>query len=197
MAEAYERLGKTMEVQYFPTERAIVTANDGIVDGELGRVKNLGRHYSNLRRIPVTLATIDIVAFSKDATIPMSGWDSLRPYIVGYVRGVQVIEQNIAQGTQLQAVTTLKQAFKLLNVGRVDIALDARYAGLKTIKDLGLTGITTLEPPLVQIKLFHYLHIKHQDLLEPLTAILQQMEKEGSIQRIQQQVKRTVSASPK
>jgi polar amino acid transport system substrate-binding protein len=56
------------------------------------------------------------------------------------------------------------------------------------MKVLGLTGIIVLEPPLRQGKMFHYLHVKNQHLVEPLTAALQEMEKEGVIQQIQQHV---------
>ena len=192
MTEAYRCLGRTMDVKYLPAKRAIVIANNGEVDGELGRTQEVERDYPNLRRIPISIATVDIVVFTKETIFPVKDWKSLQPYTVGYVRGIKVVEHNLAEGTNAEAIATLEQAFKKLDAGRNDVIVDARFPGLKTLNELGLTGISILEPPLVQVKMFHYLHVKNQHLIEPLTAVLQQMENDGSIQQIQRQVKRTI-----
>lgn len=189
MAEAYKRLGLTMEIKRFPGERAIQSANAGLVDGELFRKKEGIEHaYPNLIRVPVVISLADFVVFTKGKVFRVEGWKSLLPYKVGYVRGVKAIELNLVPGTKAEVVTNHALAFQKLAAGRSDVVVAVRSTGQETISGLGLKGITILEPPLVTIQSYHYLNVKNQRLLKPLTTVLRQMEHEGIIRNIQQQV---------
>jgi polar amino acid transport system substrate-binding protein len=188
MTEAYKRIGLTMDIRYFPGERALETANSGDVDGELYRKNGIEQTFPNLIRIPFVISKNDFVVFTKSKSFKVKGWESLAPYSVGYQRGVKAIEMNLTKDTKAEAVTTLEQAFKKLDQGRSDVVIDARLSGLRLLKDMRLNGIGIVEPPLAQIENFHYLHVKNKHLVEPLTMSLQQMEKEGVLQKLQQQV---------
>ena len=188
MDRAYEQLGITMVVKQFPGERAIQNANDGDVDGELYRKPGIEVLYPNLVGIPVNILSVDFVVFTKETQFPVKGWESLRPYRVGYMRGVKAVEANLAEVTWSEAVATYKQAFQKLVSGRSDVVIASRQRGLLALKTLGLSDITILEPPLITIKSFHYLHVKNRHLVEPLTAVLQQMDDDGALQKIHEQV---------
>lgn len=183
MTEAYKRLGITMIIKNFPGERALQTANAGVVDGELYRRKEVENDYPNLIRIPVPITVAEVVVFTKGKHFPVEGWKSIRPYKVGYIRGIKMIEANLPKGGVFEPVNNNEQAFLKLEAGRTDLVVGVRAAGLITISHLGLKGIEVLEPPLITNDLYHFLYIKNQHLVKPLTEVLQQMQKEGFIKK--------------
>lgn len=188
MVEAYRRLGMTMEVRELPGERALQTANDGTVDGELYRKGDISDTYTHLIKIPVVISSADFVVFTMDKNIPARDWNSLVPYRVGYKRGVKSVEVNLVKGTKAEPVSSTDQAFKKLEAGRNDVVISPKITGLVLLSQLGIQGVTLLEPPLLSIQLFHYLHEKNKGLVPRLTTTLQQMEKEGVIRNIHKQV---------
>ncbi|WP_020405607.1 substrate-binding periplasmic protein [Hahella ganghwensis] len=189
MTDAYRRLGITMKVLPQPGERALITANSGLIDGELFRIKGMDDIYKNLIRVPVAIAEIEIVAFArKESPISVSGWASLTPFKVGYNRGVKVIEDNLLPSTHVEPANTVENAMKMLEAGRTDIAIDGLINGLKIINDLGFKDLLPIEPPLEVIHGFHYLHTKNRHMLKPLTKILRDMEKEGVIRNYRERV---------
>ena len=198
MIEAYKRMGMTIEVRTLPPERAIQEANNGEVDGDLYRKRDIDKAYPNLIVVPVPIVSIDEMVFTKaDKKFSVDGWESLLPYTVGHRLGIKVIEGNLVEGTKSEAVRTLEQLFKKLEDGRNDVVIETRLSGLATINKLGLKDIVMLEPPLMSLPLFHCLHVKNKDLVEPLTAVLQQMEEEGVIEEIQKKAEQSVQSPAK
>lgn len=179
MREAYRRLGHSLRVIRFPGERSLITANSGLVDGELFRVSGIDNLYSNLSRIPLPIFTIEMVVFTKEKFFQVDGWKSLKPYTIGYRRGLKAIEFNLSADYQAESATTYEQVFLMLDTGRFDIAIGSRTSGMQMIHRLKIDDISILEPPLDSTKIYHYLHVKNKDLIESLTRVLEQMEKEG------------------
>jgi len=69
-----------------PTARSIDAFGRGEIDIEGPRNTTIEKNYSNVIKIPETILVNDLVAFSKDANIKLSGWNSLKKYRVAYVR---------------------------------------------------------------------------------------------------------------
>lgn len=197
MTEAYRRLGMTLQVKPLPGDRALQSANDGLVDGELYRGGDVALTFTNLVKIPVVISTVDFVVFAKDKTLPVRAWKDLAPYTVGYKRGIKAIESNLPKATKAEPVAATEQAFKKLETGRNDAVVAVRLTGLLALNELGMKQITVLDPPLLSLKLFHFLHVKNQALADRLTVTLQQMEKEGVIKNIQKEVEHTVLSRAK
>lgn len=195
MTEAYRRLGLTLQVKPLPGERALQSANDGLMDGELYRGGDIAQTYTNLVKIPVVIATVDFVVFAKDKTLPVRAWKDLAPYTVGYKRGIKTIEVNLPNGTKSEPVMATEQAFKKLDTGRNDAVVAVRLTGLLALKELGIKNITILDPPLQSLQLFHFLHVKKKGLADRLTATLQQMEREGVMKSIQREVEQGALSS--
>jgi polar amino acid transport system substrate-binding protein len=187
LQEAYRRLGMAMVVIKVPGERSLFSADHGQVDGELYRKLGMEREYPNLRIVPVPLLTYEIVIFTLGTTFVVNGWDSLRPFTIGFVKGIKIIEQN-TQGMKLEPTATMRQAFLKMTLGRSDIVLANRNSGLAVLKEMKLQDVKILEPPLATFPVFHYLHKKHEALIPKLTAVLQQMQKEKAIEKIQKAV---------
>ena len=185
--EAYRRLGMSMAVNYLPGERSLYSANNGEMDGELYRRLGMERDYPNLIILPVPLLTYEIVIFTQGTTFVVNGWESLRPFTIGFVKSIKIIEKNTV-GMRLEQTATMRQAFLKMSLGRSDIVVANRNSGLAVLKEMKLSDVKVLEPPLASFPVFHYLHKKHEALVPKLTLILQQMQKDKTIEHIQKAV---------
>ncbi|WP_028103413.1 substrate-binding periplasmic protein [Pseudoduganella violaceinigra] len=184
MREAYRRMGISLTVHKLPGERTLVYANEGKMDGELYRKLGMEREYPNLVIVPVPLQTYEIVIFSHGTSFVVSGWESLRPYTLGFTRGIKIVHEN-THGMRIEPVPTMALAFEKMMVGRTDLVLGNRASGLAIIKSMNLEGITVLEPALASFPVYHYLHKKHASMVPELTRVLREMLADKTIERIQ------------
>lgn len=182
LREAYGQLGRELQVVSMPGERSLLSANTGETDGELYRRAGIELLYPHLLRVPVALLQYEIVAFSRRWRFKVQGWESLRPYRLGFVKGIKIIEEN-TRGMQLEPVATLQQAFVKMELDRSDLVLSNRLSGLASLRQHGIQGVVQLQPPLASFPVFHYLHKRHEALLTPLTQALHELERSGFIRR--------------
>lgn len=187
LREAYHRLGYQLAVHRLPGERTLLYANEGRMDGELYRKLGMDRQYANLIIVPVPLLTYEIVVFTHGTDFALNGWDSLRPYTIGHVRGIKIVQENTA-GMRTEPVPTMTQAFQKMMVGRTDLVVGNRLSGMAVIRHLKLDEVRVLSPPLASFPVYHYLHKRHEALAAQLAAVLRQMRAEKAIEAIQQRV---------
>ena len=183
LREAYRRNGMQIKVLEVPAKRGLHNANLGIYDGEVMRIAGIPKAYPNLITVPHFVNVMEGVAFSKNKQIQIQGWASLKPYKIGVVRGMKFAE-NGTVGMDRDLVNNPVQLFKMLNRGRLDIVVLSRMSSLGALKVSGVKGVYVLSPPLVKINLYHYLHKKHKDLVPQISKTLEELEKEGVIQKI-------------
>jgi polar amino acid transport system substrate-binding protein len=181
----FRELGLDAELLIYPTatERGMLNANEGIDDGLAMRVAGLERQYPNLIRVPEPIAVNDFVAISMRHRFATTGWDSLRPYAVGYILGWKVFEQNVPKGLDATLVRDADQLFTLLARDRADVVLYERWQGLARTRAMGLQ-VQVLEPPLVRTPMYLYLHKKHAELVPRVAQVLKQMKSDGRYARI-------------
>jgi polar amino acid transport system substrate-binding protein len=184
---AYLQLGISINVQRLPGERSLYCANNGDCDGELYRKIGIEKDYPNLVIVPVALQTYEIVIFTRETEFTVYGWESLRPFVTGYVKGVKIIEKNTI-GMRVEQAETLSKAFIKMNLGRSDIVVANRSSGLAALKELKIEDIKVLKPALASFPVFHYLNKKHESLVPQLTAILQKMKNEKQMENIQKEI---------
>ena len=187
MTEAYRRLGMQMVVHRVPGERSLRSANSGDMDGELYRKLGMEREYANLLIVPVALLTYEIVIFTLGTSFAVHGWESLRPYTIGHVKSIKIVEQN-TQGMRVEVASTLRQAFLKMALGRSDLVVANHASGLAVLKELNMPDVKVLMPALATFPVFHYLNKKHAALVPQLTAVLRQMQKDKTIETIQKSV---------
>jgi polar amino acid transport system substrate-binding protein len=187
LTEAYKRMGINLKVLYLPGERSLVNANNGETDGELYRRAGIEQGYPNLLRVPVALMTYEIVAFARKPELQVQGWDSLRPYRLGFVKGIKIVEEK-TQHMKVESVATMHQAFSKLELDRTDLVLSNRVSGLAALSALKFTDIHALSPPLASFPVYHYLNKRYEALLPRLTAVLREMERDKLIAGIQQEM---------
>lgn len=188
LREAYQNIGYTIRVERFPNPRSMMMANSGQLDGELSRVAGIEKEFNNLVAVPVAVNINEAYAFSKRKDIHTPDWESLRPFRLACVLGVQVIKLSlIEEGISCEYVSTHLQTLKMLHLDRVDIALMPRVNALSALKSANMTDIRIAGGPLVTLKLYHYLHQKNAELLPLITEALKKMEELGRISAIRQQ----------
>jgi len=180
--EAFRRIGVEVQVVSLPAERALRLADDGRIDGEVGRVGGLEKLYPNLVRVPESVVRVELTAFSRDPAIPAE-FAALRSRAVGLVRGWKFFEQGMAGGEQVVTASDPEQLFRLLALGRVDVALYERSMGTALLMALGMRDVYRLEPPLARPEVYTYLHRRHAALVPQLADALRAMKRDGFFAR--------------
>jgi polar amino acid transport system substrate-binding protein len=182
----FQEVGLEAELLIYPTatERGMLNANEGIDDGLAMRVAGLEKQYPNLIRVPEEIAVNDFVALTRKHRFETSSWDALKPYVVSYIIGWKVFEQNVPKGKELTLVRDAEQLFTLLAKDRADVALYERWQGVAQTRAMGLK-VQVLEPPLVRTSMYMYLHKKHAALVPRIAQALVKLKQNGAYQRIQ------------
>ena len=150
-----------------PTQRALVQSSQGIIDGELVRIEKVGDLYPTLVRVPTSYGFFESRAFSRvqgiQSAVDENGWNALRDYRVGIVRGMKFAEEiDIKNWENVEVVTGTDQLFKMLDHDRIDVAISTKISGLVLIRDHNLKSAQLLEPAIRRHDLFHYLHEKNK-----------------------------------
>lgn len=187
LEEAYQKIGYKIKIIEIPGKRSLAMSNRGELDGELHRIDKINIQYPNLIQIPVSIVSIPQSAFAKK-DIKIDGWESLRPYTIGLVRGYILAERYTQGMKHLHPITTWEQGFKMLDADRIDVIVSNKYRGFKLLRELNIQDIHPLDPPLAVTPMYHYLHIKHIKIVPQITLLLRAMRKEGRIETIISQV---------
>ncbi|MEH6347573.1 MAG: transporter substrate-binding domain-containing protein [Bermanella sp.] len=183
----YKKANTPLKLVVIPSARALIQSSRGKVDGELQRIYALADSYPTLLRVPTPFTFFEPAAFTKNKLINIDGWASLQGYKVGMVRGMKFAEIGLKGNTNIHTVTGSHQLFTMLKLGRIDIAISARFNGLYQRSKLKLNSIQLLEPALDRHDLYHYLHMRHQKLVPIIDATIQAMVKNGELQRLRKQ----------
>lgn len=180
LEEAYARLGVSLQIKHVPPERSLVESNSGRVDEEAARLTAIEQKVDNLIRVPTPLGAINTHVFAKSNDLEISSWHQLRPYKVVILLGYKRAEK-MSQGMHRMFAHYPLQAMQLLQKGKADFAVLPALDGLQALQESGIEGIAMSPYSLEYSDLYHYLHIKHRDLIEPLNNVLQGMQRSGKL----------------
>jgi len=181
--EAFRRAGLELRIVTMPAERALLLSESGASDGELNRNPAVEKSYPNLVRVPEKLGELQYVAFSKDGSIP-GNLEALRGRPVGLIRGWKIYEQATAGRNDVIAANDLDQMFRLLQLGRIEVALYELHMGRAYIKTHAVNLVRELNPPLFIRDQFIYLHKGHARQAPAIAAALRAMKRDGTYQRL-------------
>jgi len=187
MVEAYKRIGFEIEIMPLPGKRTLAISNSGQVDGELFRLEGINKKWSNLIPVSVPINFMEGVVITKGKSFNVEGWESLKPYRIGIRRGIRFTESG-TKGMSREIADSNASLFKMLDYERVEAIVVTRSNGLKMMKAPDFSGFKMLEPSVEIYPLFHYLHVKHKEMIPRVQAVLQGMQKEGLFQKIRNQV---------
>lgn len=183
--EAFQRAGLEFKLVSNPSERSLVMANQGEVDGEGLRIAGLGSQYPNLVQVPERFIGISFAAFSRDATVNLDkGWESLKPYRVAFITGWKMFEANASGAKSITKVDKPEQMFRMLESGRVDLALYTRADGISLLRNMGLSTVAPVSPALKDVDMYLYLNRKHEALAPRIAQALREMKGDGTYNKI-------------
>lgn len=183
LESAYERLGIPVQIKIAPAGRALEEVVQSRADGDVARIDGLELRYPNLIKIPVVILQTEGHAFSLAPLGPLNSWKDLSKFRLAFRRGLQFAEVG-TQGLKVERTTTEEQAFRMLEMKRVDVVIAGYLDGWQTARILSLTKVQSIPLPMEKISLFHYLHEDRQDVVAGITGILKKMEAEGELQRM-------------
>ena len=175
-----------MILRYLPAERSLQFANRNKkgVSGEINRILSVRDTYQNLIPVMIPVNRIEGVAFSKNQNIIVSGWESLKPYKIGIRIGTKFAEKN-TQGMEISRSPSNQSLFSMLASDRIQIAVTSRTEGLyEMTKNNKLQNIKALEPPLIVMPLYHFLHKSKNELVPKITEALRKMNADKETDRI-------------
>jgi polar amino acid transport system substrate-binding protein len=183
LAEAYRRIDTPLTFREMPAVRALALAAQGHSDGELQRMAGLTRHYPMLVQVRVPINWFDVVVLTRTARFTPAGWESLRPYSIGFHRGILAIEQG-TRGMRIDPAATNTLVLRKLMIGRTDIAVLPDIEAREMLANMNDGSISMLAPPIERVQLYHYLQQRHRDLALQLETALKGMEADGTIAAI-------------
>lgn len=191
LEEIYKRADIPLDFVTLPTQRSLVQSSQGIVDGELVRIEKVGDLYPTLARVPTSYGFFESRAFSRaqdiQTAVQENGWNALRDYRVGIVRGMKFAEEiDIKNWENVVSVTDTHQLFEMLERDRIDIALSTKISGLVIIKENALKSIHLLEPAIRRHDLFHYLHEKNKKYIPILDEVIRAMKESGELEELEE-----------
>lgn len=186
--EAFRRIGLEVKIIDVPSERALINVNEGMDDGNFARIAGLELRYPSLVMVPEKICEFEFAAFTMDPAVKIDGWESLKPYDVGIEIGWKILEANIVGARSLTKVKDHKALFDLLVNGRADLVIFDLMEGEALIKELGFSGVRTIQPLLAKQDMFLYLNLRHAALVPKLAAALREMKNDGTFQRIMSSV---------
>ncbi len=191
--EAFRRIGRKLDVKYFPAKRSSLMVSHGRIDGDLARTLKFHREHPQLVPVSESPLTIRFVVFSADPSIKINGWQDLKEsaYRIDYLRGSALIDQKLKMGIlkgPLSRVDDWKGGLRKLFAGRSDLFVEfeggMRYAMTRTEfqgKKIYLAGV------LDEYTVHAFLQPQHEALAAELSGVLKEMKQEGLIAQFEQQ----------
>lgn len=182
-AEIFKRLDIKLKYIRVQSKRALIQANKGIDDGNIARIKGIEKKWPNLIRVPESIFTWEFTAYSLSDNIRINGWESLKPYSVGHVRGWHIYNKNTKGAKKIIKANNSIQLFTLLKNGRIDIALFERFQAPYWYNKIGYMP-KRLSSPLAKKKMYIYVNKKHKNIVAKMAGVILQMKNDGSYQQI-------------
>ncbi|MBL7004147.1 MAG: transporter substrate-binding domain-containing protein [Gammaproteobacteria bacterium] len=180
MEVVYQRAGLKAKFISIPHKRSVASANEGVVDGDVGRNPVIEKKFKNLRRVNVAVSeSLGSVYTIKDS-IRTYDSDMLKKYNVGYVHGVRWVKKKM-EGIKATTVKTYPQLVKMLLEGRIDIAIGTDISMDAAIKKVANEEdkIRKLTPKANRSPTYHFVHKKNSHIIPALEKALKELKAEN------------------
>ncbi|MBR0823186.1 ABC transporter substrate-binding protein [Bradyrhizobium liaoningense] len=193
----YAKLNIKLEFEDVPGKRALALSSAGDVDGEIQRIGTLSRDYPTLIQVTPAINYIEPAVFATKLRFDVDGWNSIRDYSIGIVRGVGSSEAGTRGMSRVTATTSLENMARMLDADRFDVMVTDLFSGLVAVRKLNLqTRIYPLSPPLERIHIYHYLHERHHDLVPKVGKVIAQMDASGELAKLREALIKQVLSAP-
>jgi ABC-type amino acid transport substrate-binding protein len=185
----YARLNIAIEFVDVEAKRSLALSSSGQLDGEIQRIPNLDRDYPSLIPISTPINFIEPAVFTTTLRFEVKGWDSIKNYRIGIVRGVGSSERGTKGMDNVEAAKSLSNLILMLEHDHIDLFVTDLFSGRVMVKKMGLESrIKPLSPPLERIYLLHYLNERHRELVGKVDTGIRTMEASGEVAAIRQRL---------
>ncbi|WP_441260030.1 substrate-binding periplasmic protein [Bradyrhizobium sp. 521_C7_N1_3] len=193
----YAKLNIKLAFEDVPGKRALALSSAGEVDGEIQRIGTLSSDYPTLIKVTPAINYIEPAVFTTKLRFDVAGWNSIREYSIGIVRGVGSSEAGTRGMARVTATTSLENMIRMLDADRFEVMVTDLFSGLVAVRKLNLqTRIVPLSPPLERIHIYHYLHERHRDLVPKVGKVIAQMEASGELAMLREALVKQVLSAP-
>lgn len=172
LRNAFETLNITITIRHLPSERGLLEADQGRIDGEFARTAQVVAGYKNLIQVPEPLSIWDFVAVTRSGTPVPSTFSALRDFHVAFVNGWKIFESNVTHFRSLTLVESEEQLFAMLMAERVDVILYARRRAEDWINRHHTNSLVISSDALARQPMYLLLHRRHAELVPRLSMAL-------------------------
>ncbi len=181
--EAYRRIGCAVTFRFLRADESLRAANQGLTDAEISRIKGT-ETVGNLVRVPTQISRIELVAYSVVPRPNVRTIGDMESLTVGILKGVRITAMSTDALKRLVAQNT-HHLFSLLLRGRIDIAITAELNGRIFIaREFQDSGIHRIGAPVWTGPLFHFVNVKHRDLVPRIDKVFREMVSNGEIEQL-------------
>lgn len=187
VATVFAQAGLEAQVSVYAdaAERSLSQANTGQIDGQLLLVSGAEKWYPNLVRVPEPVLTGDFVALVQRKPLYLRGWDDLKPYHVSYLIGWKLFDIHLPPSVERTQVRQPEQMFALLERKRTDVVLYERWQARALMQARGF-DVHMMEPPLLSVPMYIYLHKKHERLVPRVAQALADYKRTAAWEQLRQ-----------
>lgn len=174
---AARRAGVQVSMQALPSERGMILANRGELDGAIGRTMLATGDYPDLLPVPEPIHLYLPTAYAYRAFDVRGGWEALRGRSVCMRRGYTLTEKR-TRGLQRQRLDNDASLIRMLRSGGCEIAImgfDNKAMQAAMASD---PALLKLSPPLEEVPLYLVLHKRHADLVPRLAQAIKQVKRD-------------------
>lgn len=177
LTQAYTSLGYTLNIIDFEHQQALEAANNGLLDGQLGRISNIANDYSNLVKVDFPLFEFDLILL-KNTSIRDVNKPSSIAVQSGYPAPLNYFNQHPYNG-QVIKVKNVTAQLNLLVQQKVDAIILLDF--LLCTKHPHFNQAGYKKEVLQTLQSFHFLHKRHIKLQPKLKAQLITLQENGTV----------------
>jgi len=189
LKEAFKRNKYNFILKALPAKRALLMANT-VGDGDAFRVGTLKKKFpketKNLIKVSFPIYKLPglYVYVLKDNYFKVNGWNSLKQFRNnGYLRGIKIIEKDLPNS---YPVNKVKQLFNMLAQKRIDTLISRPGVITDALLAENNGKIIQLHEAIVKPDyVYTFLHKKHKDLIPLIAKSLEDMMKDGTYDKIE------------
>lgn len=175
----YDRAGLKVKFVSLPHNRSLLSANDGSVDGDVGRVPSVEEKYPNILRVNAKLMELSGAVYTLNPDIKTYDESILSKYRVGYVLGVRWAQKKMV-GHPAVTVGDYDALFEMLLQGRVDLVLATVVSTDEILDRLGERAkqVRKLQPFVFTAPIYHYVNKNNVDIVPLLEKAANEINQE-------------------
>lgn len=193
--EALQQIGYQLALRAYPTARASMLSEAGLVDGEINRTSRYHILHPNLVRVDPPHFAITFMGYARQALTLQPGWEGLRgtPYRVEYRSGTALsaveLSKVVPAGRLSDASSTIL-GLRKLKIGRTDIFIDLETAVVPRLAEPEFASIRQVAV-METADMHAFLHKRNGALVAELSEVLVRLKRQGFMEQCRRKATET------